>query len=163
MAKESHCNFTGTQPELTPKVREWTVRDDGDASAGDDALVTEDAQTTLQQVVFWSAMSWEDDVNRFDTNIDRRLRRSTDMTRDKGCIEPEGRFAKAFREIPVTHLWSFWPVAFASNKGTGYSEKVPYRCIGCGAKVWDKGGMGLLCEFGNVFTGETGESKVGLA
>ncbi|EKD88508.1 MAG: hypothetical protein ACD_34C00494G0002, partial [uncultured bacterium] len=44
----------------------------------------------------------------------------------------------------------------------GYSEKVTYRCVGCGAKVWGKGGMGLVCECGEVFVGVTGEPKVGL-
>ena len=37
-----------------------------------------------------------------------------------------------------------------------------YRCVGCGAKVWGKGGLGLVCECGKVFADEAGEIKEGL-
>ena len=77
-------------------------------------------------------------------------------------IEPNGRFAKAFREMPTTYLWPFRPAIFANKKRGGYSEKVAYRCIGCGAKVWGKGGLGLVCECGRIFVDATGEPKPGL-
>ena len=80
----------------------------------------------------------------------------------KHYIEPNGRFEQAFRKMPSACLWPFRPAVFEGQKSRGYSEKMSYQCIGCGAKVWGKGGLGLLCECGQVFAGETGEVKPGL-
>lgn len=80
----------------------------------------------------------------------------------KHYIEPQGRFEKAFREMPADYLWPFLPAVFEGQKSKGYSEKVSYHCLGCGAKVWGKGGLELLCGCGQVFAGETGEMPPGL-
>ncbi len=77
-------------------------------------------------------------------------------------IKVEGRFAKAFREMPPAYLWPFLPTAFTKNAKSKYSQKMMYQCIGCGTKVWGKGGIGLVCECGQVFVDETGETKAGL-
>lgn len=76
-------------------------------------------------------------------------------------IETEGRFARAYREMPPTYLWPFLPTAFAKDKN-GTSRKVMYRCAGCGIRVWGKGGLGLVCECGGIFTDAAGEAKTGL-
>jgi len=82
----------------------------------------------------------------------------------KHYVEPNGRFEKAFRKMPAACFWPFRPAIFEGGKKVGgYSVKVMYRCVGCGTKVWGKGGLGLVCECGKVFAGETGEIKVGLA
>lgn len=77
-------------------------------------------------------------------------------------IETGGRFERAFREMPVAYLWPFRPAAIEDGKSGGYSVKVMYRCVGCGSKVWGKGGLGLVCECGQVFVNATGEAKAGL-
>jgi hypothetical protein len=63
--------------------------------------------------------------------------------------------------MPASCLWPFRPAAHEESEK--YTVKVMYRCVGCRTKVWGKGGLGLVCECGNVFVGETGEIKVGLA
>jgi hypothetical protein len=60
----------------------------------------------------------------------------------KHFIEPEGRFSQAFSEMPQACLWPFSPAALEGKKKERYTEKVTYRCPGCGAKVWGKGGAG---------------------
>ena len=80
----------------------------------------------------------------------------------KHFIEPNGRFERAFRKMPTAFLWPFRPTVFANQKAKGYSEKVMYQCVGCGTKVWGKGGLGLLCECGRIFACATGEMKDGL-
>jgi hypothetical protein len=80
----------------------------------------------------------------------------------KHFIEPEGRFSQAFSEMPQAYLWPFSPAVLEGKKRERYTEKVTYRCPGCGAKVWGKGGLGLICECGRVFACETGETKTGI-
>jgi hypothetical protein len=80
----------------------------------------------------------------------------------KHFIEPDGRFERAFQEMPPAHLWPFRTSAFESRKVRGYSGKEMYRCSGCGTKIWGKKGLGLMCECGRVFASETGETKAGL-
>jgi len=80
----------------------------------------------------------------------------------KHYIEPNGRFEKAFRQMPATHVWPFRPVTFESEKSKGYSEKVMYRCTGCRTKVWGKGGIGLVCECGRAFVTGTDVANTGL-
>ncbi|MFH0784669.1 MAG: SprT-like domain-containing protein [Pseudomonadota bacterium] len=77
-------------------------------------------------------------------------------------IEDGGQFEQAFRKMPATYLWPFQPASIEGEKRGGYSEKVAYRCIGCGAKTWGKGGMGLVCECGRIFVDATGKPKLGL-
>ncbi|MFH0784670.1 MAG: hypothetical protein V2B20_22320 [Pseudomonadota bacterium] len=80
----------------------------------------------------------------------------------KHYIETNGLFEKAFREMPVDFLLPFRPEAFEKQKRSGFSVKEMYRCIGCETKVWGKGGLGILCECGEVFIGETAGPKPGL-
>jgi hypothetical protein len=80
----------------------------------------------------------------------------------KHYIEPDGRFARVFHEMPSDYLWPFRPEAFSGKKRARYSEKEMYRCPGCEAKVWGKGGLGLICECGKAFVDSKGESKDGL-
>lgn len=80
----------------------------------------------------------------------------------KHYIEKGGRFERAFRKMPEAYLWPFRPAVLEGEKSHGYSVKVMYRCVGCGAKVWGKGGLGMVCECGHVFTDGSGESKEGL-
>jgi hypothetical protein len=77
----------------------------------------------------------------------------------KHYIEEGGRFERAFRELPTDCLWPFQPAVFENER---YTAKVMYRCVGCGVKVWGKGGLGLVCECGKVFACATGETKAGL-
>jgi hypothetical protein len=77
-------------------------------------------------------------------------------------IENNGRFEQAFRKIPDTCLLPFRPTAIDGEKVKGNKEKVMYRCVGCGAKVWGKGGLELMCGCGEVFAGENGETNLGL-
>jgi hypothetical protein len=80
----------------------------------------------------------------------------------KHYIEPNGRFEKAFLKMPNDFLLPFRPEAFDGQQRRGYSEKVTYQCVGCGVKVWGKGGLELVCGCGKVFAGETGETKAGV-
>ena len=81
----------------------------------------------------------------------------------KHYIEPNGRFERAFRKMPAACLWPFRPAAFEGGKSRRYSVKVMYRCVGCGTKLWGKGGLEILCGCGKVFAGENGETNLGLA
>jgi hypothetical protein len=81
----------------------------------------------------------------------------------KPCIEEKGQFEQAFREMPVDFFLPFRPSAFEGKKRNGYSIKVMYRCTGCGAKVWGKGGLEIFCGCGRVFACESGDVKAGLA
>jgi hypothetical protein len=80
----------------------------------------------------------------------------------KHYIEAKGRFEQAFKEMPVDFLFPFRPAMFEGQKRSGYSVKVMYQCVGCGAKVWGKDGLELMCGCGQVFADETGERKPGL-
>jgi hypothetical protein len=80
----------------------------------------------------------------------------------KHYIEPNGRFEQAVRILPPSCFWPFLPAALADQEPNRYTEKTTYQCIGCGAKLWGKGGMGMVCECGHVFADETGEIKPGL-
>jgi hypothetical protein len=75
-------------------------------------------------------------------------------------IEPAGRFEQAFHKLPETCLWPFRPAAH--QKSEKYTLKAMYRCTGCGAKLWGKGGQEILCGCGKVFAGENGETNPGL-
>jgi hypothetical protein len=77
-------------------------------------------------------------------------------------FEPDGPFETAFRKMPPSYLWPFRPMAFESGNRAKYSEKTMYRCTVCETKVWGKGGLGLICECGRVFTNATGETKPGV-
>lgn len=74
-------------------------------------------------------------------------------------IEEGGRFETAFEKMPADYLWPFLPKIPASEK---YTLKVMYRCIGCGTRVWGKGGLGLICECGQVLVDATETVKAGL-
>ena len=77
-------------------------------------------------------------------------------------IEPNGRFERAFRKMSSECFWPFLPAVFAGQKRRGGSDKVSYKCIGCGAKAWGKGGLEMVCGCGQVFAGEAGDAKQGL-
>ena len=80
----------------------------------------------------------------------------------KHCIEPNGRFDNAFREMPESYIWPFRPATLENTNGRSYSEKVAYCCIGCGTKVWGKSGLGLVCECGTIFIDASGVRKAGV-
>jgi hypothetical protein len=77
-------------------------------------------------------------------------------------IENNGLFDQAFRKMPDTCLLPFQPRALDGEKNKGNKEKVMYQCIGCGTKVWGKGGLEIVCGCGNVFFSEKEGPKAGL-
>ncbi|MFH0783335.1 MAG: hypothetical protein V2B20_15480 [Pseudomonadota bacterium] len=80
----------------------------------------------------------------------------------KHYIEDNDLFEKAFREMPTDFLLPFRPEAFKGKIRGGFSVKEMYRCISCGTKVWGKSGLGIMCECGEVFVGETKGRKAGV-
>jgi len=76
----------------------------------------------------------------------------------KHYVEEGGRFEQAYELMPEEYLLPFEPGSWPRGaRSSGYTEKVKYSCEGCGAKVWGKPGLGIVCECGTGFVGEGGE------
>jgi hypothetical protein len=80
----------------------------------------------------------------------------------KHYIEENGLFEQTFLKMPQEYLWPFRPTVQGGDVYNGERNKTMYCCAGCGAKVWGKPDLGLICECGEVFADENGETKVGL-
>lgn len=77
----------------------------------------------------------------------------------KHYIEKGGRFERAYVELPVEYLWSFMPSGQEGGVRAEEKDKVKYTCEGCGAKVWGKSGLGIVCQCGGVVVAEGEEAK----
>ena len=77
-------------------------------------------------------------------------------------IDENGLFAQAFRKLPISCLLPFRPSVPDGEKVRGSKDKELYRCVGCGTRVWGKGGLEIVCGCGNMFVGETGRSQAGV-
>ena len=74
-------------------------------------------------------------------------------------IEVSGRFERAFRDMPESCLLPFRPMVQESEKRRGYTLKAQYKCTGCGAKVWGRPGLEIICGCCGVFAGEGDENN----
>ena len=77
----------------------------------------------------------------------------------KHYIEPGGPFERAYEEMPTEYLWPFMPQLRTRGTGAGRRVKVTYTCEGCGAKVWGKAGLGMVCQCGDSFVAEGEDTR----
>ncbi len=61
--------------------------------------------------------------------------------------------------MPAEYLWPFMPLLQTRGPGEGKREKVTYICAGCGAKVWGKAGLGIVCQCSETFVADGEEAR----
>ncbi|MFA5907079.1 MAG: hypothetical protein WC836_24345 [Desulfobacula sp.] len=52
------------------------------------------------------------------------------------------------------------PMVQETEKPKKYSLKAQYQCTGCGARVWGKPGLEIICGCCGIFAGEGDENKI---
>ncbi len=77
----------------------------------------------------------------------------------KHYIEEGGRFERMYEKMPAEYLLPFGPSYIKEGEKKEYTEKVKYTCEGCGAKVWGKPGLGMVCKCGRIFIAEGEEGN----